>query len=138
MTRREFVGAAALAAAGTGLKTMAAAAGAPNLRVGIMSDVHCHHPEAVPLPPRFESCRRAGGRVLLRAPLHEGTIRARAGGAWFDVSPDDASAARSRGLLSATREVDGMEALRLEEPAANLTQPRGHLEAPVGEIQKSA
>ena len=47
MTRREFVGSAALAAMGTGLADAGAAAARPNLRVGILSDIHCHHKDAV-------------------------------------------------------------------------------------------
>ena len=94
MTRREFVGAAALAAAGTGLKTMAAAAGAPNLRVGIMSDVHCHHPEAMRRFHRGLEVLRDEqvDAVLLAGDLFTtGTIKELedVAGAWFDVFPDD-------------------------------------------------
>ena len=94
MTRREFVGAAALAAAGTGLKTMAAAAGAPNLRVGIMSDVHCHHSEAVRRFHRGLEVLRDEqvDAVLLAGDLFTtGTIKELedVAGAWFDVFPDD-------------------------------------------------
>ena len=94
MTRREFVGAAALAAAGTGLKTMAAAAGAPNLRVGIMSDVHCHHPVAVSRFHRSLEVLRDEqvDAVLLAGDLFTtGTIKELedVAGAWFDVFPDD-------------------------------------------------
>lgn len=41
------MGTAAMAAMGTGLDLRAAEAPASNLRVGILSDIHCHHPAAV-------------------------------------------------------------------------------------------
>lgn len=47
MTRKEFLGAAALSVAGKSLPSFAVMGQSPNLRVGILSDIHCHHKDAV-------------------------------------------------------------------------------------------
>ena len=94
MTRREFMGTAALAAAGTGLSTVAGTVGASNLRVGIMSDVHCHHPEAVRRFVRGLEVLRDEkvDAVLLAGDLFTtGTIKELEdiAAAWFKIFPND-------------------------------------------------
>jgi len=94
MTRREFVGAAAMAAAGMGIRTAFGADGTPRLRVGIMSDVHCHHAEAVRRFVRGLEVLRDERveAVLLAGDLFtQGTIKELedVAAAWFKVFPDD-------------------------------------------------
>lgn len=94
MTRREFVGTAAMAAVGVGLDVDAMGTTASNLRVGILSDIHLHHPAAIVYFERALKLFRAADvdAVLIAGDLFTWGLTSQledVAKAWFKVFPGD-------------------------------------------------
>lgn len=94
MTRREFVGTAAMAATGIGFGVDAFGVPVSNLRVGILTDIHLHHPAAISYFERALKLFRAEDvdAVLIAGDLFTWGLTSQledVAKTWFRVFPGD-------------------------------------------------